>query len=54
MLDLLEGSFELADNSGETVISRQLIAPCFALRAGRRHDANGPLVPPPVRAMADA
>ena len=54
VLDLLEGSFELADNSGETVISRQLIAPCFALRAGRRHDANGPLVPPPVRAMADA
>ena len=54
VLDLLEGSFELSDNSGETVISRQLIAPCFALRAGRRHDANGPLVPPPVRAMADA
>ena len=54
VLDLLEGGFELSDNSGETVIASQMVAPCFALRAGRRHDATSPLVPPPIRTTVDA
>jgi dihydroorotase len=54
VLELLEGRFELSDNSGETVVASQMIAPCFALRAGRRHDASSPLVPPPIRAAVDA
>ncbi len=40
VLDLLEGQFELADNSGEQVTAEQMIVPVFALRAGRRHDAQ--------------
>ena len=54
VLDLLEGGFELSDNSGETVTAAQMIGPCFALRAGKRHEANSPLVPPPIRAKVDA
>ena len=54
VLDLLDGDFELSDNSGETVIASQMITPYFALRAGKRHEAASPLVPPPVRATVDA
>ena len=54
VLDLLNGGFELSDNSGETVIASQMIAPCFALRAGKRQETTSPLVPPPIRATVDA
>ena len=52
VLDLLEGRFELRDNSGETMVGRQMIMPAFALRAGRRHDVSSPLVPAPVELAA--
>jgi dihydroorotase len=48
VLDLLDGHFELADNSGVRVTAAQMIAPVFALRVGRRHDARSPLVPRPM------
>lgn len=54
VLDLIEGRFELSDNSGETVIASQMVAPCFALRAGMRHEATSPLVPAPIHATLDA
>ena len=48
VLDLLNGRFELRDNSGEVVISPQMIMPVFALRAGKRFDAASPLIPAPM------
>ena len=52
VLDLLDGRFELADNSGVTVMSSQMIAPAFTLRAGRRFDATSPLIPKPLAVAA--
>jgi len=52
VLDVLDGRFELRDNSGDSVISTAMIVPEFALRAGRRFDAVSPLVPAPVRVAA--
>ena len=52
VLDMLEGQFELRDNSGETVISPVMLAPLFALKAGQRFEADSPLVPAPVRLAA--
>lgn len=52
VLDVLEGRFELADNSGETVISTQMIAPAFTLRAGQRVDPTSPLIPKPMALAA--
>ncbi len=48
VLDVLDGRFELRDNSGEVVVSPQMIMPAFALKAGRRFDVSSPLVPPAV------
>ena len=52
VLDIRNGAFELADNSGEKVVSPQMIVPAFALRAGRRHAVTSPLVPAPVAVAA--
>ena len=52
VLDLLDGRFELADNSGVRVTAEQMIVPVFALRAGQRHDARSPLVPHPMAVAA--
>lgn len=52
VLDVLDGQFELSDNSGETVVSTQMIVPSFALRAGHRHAASSPLIPTPMAAAA--
>jgi len=52
VLDILDGRFELRDNSGDSVVSSAMIVPGFALRAGRRFDAISPLVPAPVRVAA--
>jgi dihydroorotase len=52
VLDVQKGRFELSDNSGDTRVASEMIRPVFALRAGRRFDADGPLVPEPVLAAA--
>lgn len=52
VLELLDGRFELLDNSGARVPATQMIVPCFCLRAGVRHDAVSPLVPEPLRLAA--
>ena len=52
VLDVLDGRFELADNSGEVVVCSQMIVPAFTLRAGRRFDATSPLVPKPMALAA--
>jgi len=51
VLDVLDGRFELRDNSGVVVMAPQMLTPLFALKAGRRFDAVSPLVPAPM-AMA--
>ncbi|MBB2201504.1 amidohydrolase/deacetylase family metallohydrolase [Gluconacetobacter tumulisoli] len=45
VLELHRGRFEMTDNSGVTVQAGEMLAPVFALRAGRRHDATSPLIP---------
>ncbi len=52
VLALRRGRFELRDNSGETVVASDYITPAFALRAGARHDADSPLVPPAMELAA--
>jgi dihydroorotase len=52
VLDLLDGRFELRDNTGDSVVSPQMIMPSFALKAGRRFDVVSPLVPPAVQLAA--
>ena len=52
VLELRHGRFELRDNSGETVVASELIAPAFAFRAGALHDADSPLVPPAMELAA--
>ena len=52
VLEIENGQFELRDNSGERVRVSEMIRPVFALRNGVRHDADGPLVPQPVRLAA--
>ncbi len=48
VLDVLDGRFELRDNSGVVVMAPQMLTPVFALKAGRRFDAVSPLVPAPM------
>jgi dihydroorotase len=52
VLDILDGRFELKDNSGAIVLAPQMIVPVFALRAGVRHDAVSPLIPTPLPVAA--
>jgi dihydroorotase len=52
VLALDEGRFVLSDNSGERVVASQMLSPLFCLRAGRRFEADSPLVPQPLAAAA--
>jgi dihydroorotase len=46
VLKLHDGAFPLSDNSGVRVIASQAFEPLFCLRAGRRYEADSPLIPP--------
>jgi dihydroorotase len=46
VLNLLRGRFTLSDNSGETVVTDQMLTPDFALRAGKQIVSDSPLIPP--------
>ncbi len=48
VLDVLDGRFELRDNSGVVVTAPQMLTPLFALKAGRRFDSVSPLIPAPM------
>jgi len=52
VLEVLNGRFELADNSGVKVTASEMIVPAFALRTGRRFDVSSPLVPAPLAVAA--
>jgi dihydroorotase len=52
VLDPLSGRFRLTDNAGDAEVVERILHPLFCLRAGRRHDANSPLVPDPAMLAA--
>jgi dihydroorotase len=47
VLDPLGGRFRLTDNAGDEEVVEKLLHPLLCLRAGRRFDADSPLVPDP-------
>jgi dihydroorotase len=50
VLDDRRGRFSLRDNGGTEVIAERLLMPAFCLRAGRRIDADAPILPHAVAA----
>jgi dihydroorotase len=44
------GRFVLRDNEDNRVIAERLLRPAFCLRAGRRHDADSPILPQAIAA----
>ena len=44
------GRFVLRDNENTEVIAERLIRPAFCLRAGKRFDANSPILPQAIAA----
>ena len=52
VLDVIDGRFQLSDNSGARVTASQMIVPVFALRAGVRFNATSPLIPVPMAIAA--
>ena len=50
VLDDRRGRFSLRDNSGTEVIAERLLMPAFCLRAGRRIEADAPILPQAVAA----
>jgi dihydroorotase len=50
VLNILDGAFDLSDNSGEHVTAAQLITPEFCLRGGDYIPADSALIPPAMAA----
>ena len=50
VLDDLRGRFSLRDNGGTEVIAERLLMSAFCLRAGRRVEADAPILPQAVAA----
>ncbi len=46
ILEIIEGRFELSDNSGVSVQASEMINPIHGLRDGVIYEANSPLIPP--------
>ncbi|MGD9880954.1 MAG: amidohydrolase/deacetylase family metallohydrolase [Reyranella sp.] len=52
VLDDLTGRFVLQDNEDTRVVAERLLRPAFCLRAGKRFDADAPILPTAVMAEA--
>ena len=50
VLEDRRGRFSLRDNSGTEVVAERVLMPELSLRAGRRVDADAPILPEPVAA----
>ena len=50
VLDDVRGRFSLRDNGGTEVVADRLVTPAFCLRAGRRVEADAPILPRAVAA----
>jgi dihydroorotase len=44
------GRFILRDNEDNKVVAERLLRPAFCLRAGKRHDADSPILPQVIAA----
>jgi dihydroorotase len=52
VLDMLSGKFTLQDNLRVKVTAEKYLAPVFCLLAGKRYDADSPILPMPMAAAA--
>jgi dihydroorotase len=52
VVEILDGAFELSDNSGVSVTAEKMIVPVFCLRGGEKFAASSPLVPPAMEKLA--
>jgi dihydroorotase len=52
VLELPNGAFDLADNSGVSVTAPQMVVPVFCLRGGAYYASESPLVPPALQQVA--
>jgi dihydroorotase len=52
VLDDLRGRFVLEDNEGTEITTGRMLRPAFCLRAGKRFDANSPILPSELPAAA--
>jgi len=52
VIEILDGNFDLSDNSGVSVTAKRMIVPSFCLRAGEFFAATSPLVPPALEKIA--
>lgn len=52
VVEMLEGAFELADNSGVSVTAAQLLVPRFCLAGGEYFAATSALIPPAMERVA--
>lgn len=52
VLDDMTGRFVLQDNEGTQVVAERALHPTFCLRAGKRFDANSPILPDTALATA--
>ena len=48
VLEIINGRFTLADNTGETLIAREAFAPAFSLKAGVRYEVDSPVLVHPM------
>jgi dihydroorotase len=52
VVELLEGAFDLSDNSGVSVTASQMFLPKFCLKGGDYFEVSSPLVPPALEKIA--
>jgi len=52
VIDLLSGKFTLQDNLRVKVTAERYLSPVFCLLAGKRYDADSPILPMPMAAAA--
>jgi dihydroorotase len=52
VVELLEGAFDLSDNSGVSVTASQMFLPKFCLKGGEYFEVSSPLVPPALEKIA--
>jgi dihydroorotase len=52
VVELLEGAFDLSDNSGVSVTASQMFLPKFCLKGGDYSEVSSPLVPPALERIA--
>ena len=52
VIDMLTGKFTLQDNLRVKVTTERYLSPVFCMIAGKRYDADSPILPMPMAAAA--